>query len=30
VWTSARRQARAIGGFSDFLKQLEASTCVPA
>ncbi|AOY63016.1 glycosyltransferase [Xanthomonas citri pv. glycines] len=30
VWTSARRQARAIGGFSDFLKQLEASTCVHA
>ncbi|AAM36978.1 glycosyl transferase related protein [Xanthomonas citri pv. citri str. 306] len=30
VWTSARRQARAIGGFSDFLKKLEASTCVPA
>lgn len=30
VCTSARRQARAIGGFSDFLKQLEASTCVPA
>ncbi|ASK96774.1 glycosyltransferase [Xanthomonas campestris pv. merremiae] len=30
VWTSARKRARAIGGFSDFLKQLEASTCVPA
>ncbi|WP_017168419.1 glycosyltransferase [Xanthomonas phaseoli] len=30
VWTSARRQARAVGGFSDFLKQLEAATCVPA
>ncbi|MBD1495389.1 glycosyltransferase [Xanthomonas citri pv. citri] len=30
VWTSARRQARAIGGFSDFLEKLEASTCVPA
>lgn len=30
VWTSARRQARAIGGFSDFFEKLEASTCVPA
>ncbi|MFO3705094.1 glycosyltransferase [Xanthomonas codiaei] len=30
VWTSARRHARALGGFSDFLKQLEALPFVPA